>query len=171
MRAAEVERHLESCERCGLFLADVPDDTLLGLAKDAAARTDGSRGASSTPPQPAVDPRRIPPELEQHARYKIEKLLGAGGMGAVYKAEHRMMERSVALKVINPRFLSSPEAVERFLKEVKAAARLNHPHIVASFDAEQAGDLHFLAMEYVDGQVWIVSSRGLASCPFRRSAK
>lgn len=151
LRAAEVERHLESCERCGLFLADVPDDTLLGLAKNAAARTDGSGGDSGAPPAPEVDPRRIPPELEQHARYKIEKLLGAGGMGAVYKAEHRMMERPVALKVINPRFLSSPEAVERFLKEVKAAAKLNHPHIVASFDAEQASDLHFLAMEYVDG--------------------
>lgn len=148
-RAAEVERHLESCAECGLLLADAPDDTLVGWARQAAVQTNGQTGVS--PPLTAFDPQRIPSELVGHARYQVEKLLGAGGMGAVYKAEHRLMERSVALKVINPRFLTSPAAVERFLKEVKAAARLNHRHIVTSFDAEQAGDLHFLVMEYVDG--------------------
>jgi eukaryotic-like serine/threonine-protein kinase len=148
-RAADIERHLESCEHCGLLLADAPDDTLVGWARQAAVQTNGPAGAS--PPPAMFDPQHIPPELVGHARYEVEKLLGAGGMGAVYKAEHRLMERSVALKVINPRFLSSPAAVERFLKEVKAAARLNHRHIVTSFDAEQAGDLHFLVMEYVDG--------------------
>src|SRR5687768_15120809 len=72
-------------------------------------------------------------------------------MGAVYKAEHRLMRRTVALKVINPKFIQTKQAVERFRREVEAAARLHHPNIVTAFDAEQAGDLHFLVMEYVNG--------------------
>jgi serine/threonine protein kinase/putative intracellular protease/amidase len=72
-------------------------------------------------------------------------------MGAVFKAEHRVMERLVALKVIHNKFVDNPQAVERFTREVKAAARLNHPNIVAAFDAEQAGGRHFLVMEFVDG--------------------
>ncbi len=74
-----------------------------------------------------------------------------GGMGAVYKAEHRMMERLVALKVISRSFTANPQAVERFRREVKAAAKLSHANIVTAHDAEQAGDLHFLVMEFVDG--------------------
>jgi formylglycine-generating enzyme required for sulfatase activity len=77
--------------------------------------------------------------------------LGRGGMGVVYRAEHRLMERLVAIKVINQRLLDRPEALERFRREVKAAAKLIHPNIVTAFDAEQAGDLHLLVMELVDG--------------------
>jgi serine/threonine protein kinase len=72
-------------------------------------------------------------------------------MGDVFKAEHRMMGRTVALKVINRDLFKKPAAVERFQREVKAAARLSHPNIVTADDAEQAGDVHFLVMEYVDG--------------------
>src|SRR5258708_34163807 len=67
-------------------------------------------------------------------------------MGAVYQAEHRVMKRAVALKVIASHLLSLPEAVERFRPEVEAAARLTHPNIVTAFDAEQVGGWHFLAM-------------------------
>ncbi len=72
-------------------------------------------------------------------------------MGAVYKAEHRLMERAVALKVMNRAVVGSAAAVERFRREFKASARLSHPNIVAAYDAEQAGDVHFLVMEYVEG--------------------
>ena len=78
-------------------------------------------------------------------------MLGRGGMGVVYKAEHRLMERVVALKVISRRMISNPSAVERFQREFKAAARLTHPNIVVAHDADQAGGLHFLVMEFVDG--------------------
>jgi serine/threonine protein kinase len=79
-------------------------------------------------------------------------LIGKGGMGDVYKARHRMMERTVALKIINRELVRKPEAVDRFHREVKTAARLSHPNIVTAYDAEQqAGDVHFLVMEYVDG--------------------
>jgi serine/threonine protein kinase len=73
-------------------------------------------------------------------------------MGSVYLAEHRLMDRSVALKVIRPDLLGNEKLVERFRREVKAAARLAlHPNIVAAYDAEQAGDSHFLVMEFIDG--------------------
>jgi uncharacterized protein (TIGR03067 family) len=72
-------------------------------------------------------------------------------MGAVYKAEHQIMKRPVALKVINQELVARPAAVERFHREVLAAARLAHPNIVTAFDADQAGGTHFLVMEYVDG--------------------
>ncbi|MCG8648738.1 MAG: protein kinase, partial [Pirellulales bacterium] len=92
-----------------------------------------------------------PEALAEHPRYEILEHIGSGGMGEVYKARHRVMNRVVALKVINKRFLGKPEAAERFRREVQAAAQLSHPNIVASHDAERAEDLHFLAMEYVCG--------------------
>jgi LSD1 subclass zinc finger protein len=93
----------------------------------------------------------IPEELAHHPRYRILRVLGQGGMGTVYLAEHKVMERTVALKVINPAVLSHPNALERFRLEVKAASRLSHPNIVTAHDAEQAGTFHFLVMEYVEG--------------------
>ena len=72
-------------------------------------------------------------------------------MGAVLKAEHKLMGRPVAIKVINQALTNKPAMVERFRREVQAAARLAHPNIVAAHDAEQAGDTHFLVMEFVEG--------------------
>jgi hypothetical protein len=72
-------------------------------------------------------------------------------MGVVYKAEHRLMERPVALKVIDRSLTDKPAVVERFRREVKAAGQLNHPNIVHAYDADQAGDSHFLVMEFVEG--------------------
>jgi WD40 repeat protein/serine/threonine protein kinase len=107
--------------------------------------------AEADTPAEAAAKTAIPPVLANHPRYQVLAPLGAGGMGSVYKAEHRLMERLVALKVINPRLTADAEAVGRFRREVKAAARLNHPNIVTAYDAEQAGDIHFLVMEYVEG--------------------
>jgi hypothetical protein len=73
-------------------------------------------------------------------------------MGTVYLAEHRAMERLVAVKVVNRALVDRPDAVERFGREIKAAARLDHPNIVRAYDAEPAGDLQLLVMEYVEGQ-------------------
>ena len=73
-------------------------------------------------------------------------------MGAVYRAEHRLMDRPVALKVIRGDLLGNEAMVERFRREVKSAARLaSHPNIVAAYDAEQAGETHMLVMEFVEG--------------------
>ncbi len=122
------------------------------LIVDATAAYRLNEETPATPPaaRPPA-PNDVPPELADHPRYRILQLLGAGGMGVVYKAEHRLMERVVALKVINRQLTARTRAVERFRLEVKAAARLHHPNIVTAHDAEQAADLHFLVMEYVDG--------------------
>lgn len=93
----------------------------------------------------------LPSELLDHPRYEILEFLGAGGMGVVYKAEHRLMHRLVALKIINQALLGRRGMVERFQREVRAAARLTHPNIVHAYDADRWGDTHFLVMEYVDG--------------------
>jgi len=93
----------------------------------------------------------IPPDLLSQARYEILGLLGRGGMGTVFKARHRLMGREVALKVVNAHLLSDPQMVMRFRREVWAAARLLHPNIVTAYDADQAGDTHFLVMEYIEG--------------------
>jgi hypothetical protein len=129
-----------------------PDPTVsLPPADPAVAPT---APVASTPAEPAapLDPTALPAELADHPRYRITRLLGQGGMGAVYLAEHRVMGRQVALKLIHPRYTASPTAVERFRREVRAAAKLHHPHIVAAYDAEQAGPVNFLVMEYVEGQ-------------------
>ena len=83
--------------------------------------------------------------------YEILAELGAGGMGKVYRARDLTLERLVALKTLAPEFGSDPGFVRRFLKEARAAARLNHPNIVQIYDFGQVGDTYYLAMEYVDG--------------------
>ena len=83
--------------------------------------------------------------------YVILDKLGQGGMGLVLKAEHRRMKRVVALKILSPALMKTPEAVQRFQREVEAAAKLEHPHIVTAHDADEAGGTHFLVMQYVEG--------------------
>jgi hypothetical protein len=84
--------------------------------------------------------------------YVVLDKLGEGGMGQVFKAHHRRMDRIVALKVLSPTATKSKEAVERFQREVKAAARLSHPNVVTAHDADEEAGIHFLVMEYVEGQ-------------------
>ncbi|MBW3597754.1 MAG: protein kinase, partial [Planctomycetes bacterium] len=96
--------------------------------------------------------RSRPPQPLLLSNYLLLDLLGAGGMGRVFTALHRRMERVVALKVLHERSIESPEAIERFHREVKAAARLVHPNIVAAYDAGEDRGLHFLVMEYVEGR-------------------
>jgi WD40 repeat protein/tRNA A-37 threonylcarbamoyl transferase component Bud32 len=90
--------------------------------------------------------------LVSHPRYEVLEVLGVGGMGTVYKARHRFMDRLVALKVIHPKLLSHPDIVVRFEREVRLAARLSHPNIVTAYDAETCGAVHFLVMEFVPGE-------------------
>lgn len=85
--------------------------------------------------------------------YVVLEKLGEGGMGTVLKAQHKKMERIVALKVLHGDATRSSSAVRRFQMEVRAAARLEHPNIVNAFDADEAGGAHFLVMEFVDGVV------------------
>lgn len=99
--------------------------------------------------------------------YVLLEPIGSGGMGRVFKAQHRRMERIVAVKTLPPELADSEKALERFQREVKAAARLAHPNIVAAYDADEARGIHFLVMEYVEGTDLrrLVQAQGPLSLP------
>ncbi|MFO0927531.1 MAG: serine/threonine-protein kinase [Gemmataceae bacterium] len=83
--------------------------------------------------------------------YRVLERLGAGGVGAVYLAEHQVMRRRVAIKVLPPCSAEAPGTLERFYLEARAAAALDHPNVIHIFDFRHEGALHFLVMEYIDG--------------------
>jgi serine/threonine protein kinase len=83
--------------------------------------------------------------------YRVFDRLGAGGTGTVYLAEHQIMKRRVALKVLPTPFAENTAILERFRREAQAAAALHHPNVVHVYDFRQEGALYFLVMEYIDG--------------------
>jgi serine/threonine-protein kinase len=86
-------------------------------------------------------------------RYKIERLLGEGGMGAVYQAEHTLMRKRMAIKVLHPEMTRLPEVVARFEREAMAAAHIEHPNVVTATDFGKLDDgSFFLALEFVEGK-------------------
>ena len=149
--AVAIESHISKCEPCcDTIISLSSDDTFVGLLKEARQLpTDQTvdHGVVSA----AASLQEVPSQLSEHPRYEVLGLIGKGGMGDVYRARHRKMERTVALKVINRGLVQKADAVDRFHREVKAAAQLSHPNIVTSHDADQAGDFHFMVMEHVDG--------------------
>ncbi len=82
----------------------------------------------------------------------IERKLGQGGMGAVYQARHLTLEKYVAIKILPPEFSIVPQNVERFLREARSAAKLEHPNIVQVYNAGQENNVHFISMQFVSGQ-------------------
>jgi len=101
--------------------------------------------------------------------YTLLNKIGEGGMGQVFKAIHRRMERFAAIKVLPAKSLDSPDAVKRFYQEVKVAARLNHPNIVTTYDASEQGGVHYLVMEYVEGRDLAVLVKRDGPMPVRRA--
>jgi tRNA A-37 threonylcarbamoyl transferase component Bud32 len=154
-QAATVAAHLETCADCRHTVATLPPDSFLEKVRDAktsatmlpagAPRPDAVREAvaGATPD--------VPPELANHPKFRIARQLGRGGMGVIYLAEHRVLQKRFALKVINPSVLDNPGALARFQTEARAVATLDHANIARCHDADQAGELHFLVMEYVEG--------------------
>jgi predicted Ser/Thr protein kinase len=82
---------------------------------------------------------------------RLVSKLGEGGMGVVWRARHETLQKDVAVKVLPPGFAHEPEAVQRFLREAQAAARLEHPNVVQVLDAGSAQGTHFIVMQFVDG--------------------
>jgi len=85
-------------------------------------------------------------------KYVIHDRLGSGSMGRVYKAQHQLMGRLVALKIIAPEIVTNQRVVARFQREMRMVGRLDHPNVVRAFDADQAGNILYIVMEYVSGQ-------------------
>ncbi|MCY2985659.1 MAG: protein kinase [Planctomycetota bacterium] len=84
--------------------------------------------------------------------YRLIELIGAGGLGDVYKAEHRVMQRMVAIKLLHEKRHFQSEMSQRFLHEIRLIAKLSHPNIVTAFDAGRESDRVFMVMELVDGE-------------------
>ncbi|HEX7654825.1 MAG TPA: serine/threonine-protein kinase, partial [Verrucomicrobiae bacterium] len=110
----------------------------------ATGTEDGDKKGRFTPPSVAELARKFP-QLE------IVELIGKGGMGAVYKARQKQLDRWVALKILPPDVGQAPAFAERFTREARALAKLNHPGIVTIHDTGQADGLYYLLMELVDG--------------------
>ena len=91
------------------------------------------------------------PEQVIGGRYRVLRKLGSGGMADVYLCEDLTLGRHVALKVLLPRYLDDDQFVERFRREAKAAAGLNHPNLVSIYDWGQFDGTYFIVMEYVEG--------------------
>jgi WD40 repeat protein/serine/threonine protein kinase len=161
---AVVLAHLDRCVECrqaGVALMGAHFAARLRAARAPAgtvaeALTPAETASSGPPPiLPATTPYASPnvlPELRDHPQYEVIRELGRGGMGVVYLSRNKLMDRPEVLKVVNKQILDQPETAERFLREIRAAARLSHANIVTAYSAVQAGDLLAFAMEYVEGE-------------------
>lgn len=135
------------CPRCG---EDLPEDSPRGLCPvclmaEAMAPT-GDAGPAARPEPPALEEVQAAfPQLE------ILEIIGVGGMGVVYKARQTSLDRIVALKLLAPHREKEAGFSERFTREARALAALNHPNIVTVHDFGQEGGFFYLVMEYVDG--------------------
>ena len=144
---SESASSLNVCPRCGVAL---PSTATAGLCPrclmaEAMAPTRAGTGQTAQPPLP---PEQIAPHFPQ---LEILECLGRGGMGVVYKARQKTLNRFVALKILAPERVLDPQFAERFTREAQALAALNHPNIITIHDFGQAGGFYFLLMEYVDG--------------------
>jgi len=150
------EPRMSGCPVCG---AELPGDTPEGLCPQCLMQCVLSRsdhalpeeeGDKITPPNLPAAP--TPAELAAHfPQLEILQLLGQGGMGAVYKARQRKLDRLVAVKILPLEWGRDPAFADRFTREARALARLNHPQVVSVHDFGEAGGHYFLIMEFVDG--------------------
>lgn len=121
-----------------------------------------------------LSPPERPDELGRLGDYRVLKLLGQGGMGAVYLAEDPQLERLVALKVMRPGLAANPDFRHRFLREAKATAKLKDDHIVAIYHVGEHKGLPFLAMEYLRGESleqWLSRGKNLTVGQLLRVAR
>jgi serine/threonine protein kinase len=149
---------IRHCPQCGAELPpDAPEGVcpkcVLGLGFASAQDSDSgpeSQGSTGAYHGPFTAP--VPEELAKYfPQLEIIELLGQGGMGAVYKAREPALDRLVAVKILPPEAARDPAFAERFQREARALAKLNHPNIVAVYGIGQAEGLYYFIMEFVDG--------------------
>jgi WD40 repeat protein/serine/threonine protein kinase len=167
--ADSVDRHLEECVACRQRVAELSSDSFLDRLRQAHAQPEVDWGQLAThvpvdppdaaqgsqvqhpPANPELSARSVPPELVSHPQWQVERELGHGGMGRVFLARNRLMDRLEVLKVLKDERLARPGADDRFQREIKSAARLDHPNVVRAYTASRIEDLLIFAMEYVKG--------------------
>ncbi len=140
--------------------SNLPSDspTFVDYSPDAPTVIDISLGTpgGTTKPRPrsvvASDPTTLPPGMLLAQRYEIVKILGQGGMGAVYKANDLELNRTVALKVIRPDLARDKAIVDRFKQELLLAHQVTHRNVIRIYDLSEADGMKFITMEYVEGE-------------------
>jgi hypothetical protein len=143
-------------QRVGTARLAAGDELLLGsrrvlvldAATPAAAPAPPTAPVAASAPEPAAKAPRLP---ERIGGYRVEKLLGRGGMGQVLLAMQENLNRPVALKVLDPKFAADSDFVARFQSEARSAAALHHPNVTIVHDVGEADGFHFLAMEFMAG--------------------
>jgi hypothetical protein len=157
--AEAINRHLEQCPECRSQVAEMSDDSFLGRLHDAQEPAMSESGQPRTlsetrtyvSPHAPLPFRALPPGLAEHSDYEILRELGHGGMGVVYLAHNKLMSRKEVLKVVSDHLVSRPTVLERFLREIRSAAKLHHPNIVIAYRAMHMAESIVFAMEYVEG--------------------
>jgi serine/threonine protein kinase len=152
---ADVEREAKSCPRCGTDLSDTASPgglcpkCLLEMGLDGAgSASEVDAGGSDAPGELAPSLEELTPHFPQ---LELIEVLGRGGMGTVYKARQRGLDRFVALKIMPATAAKDPSWPERFAREARALARLSHPNIVGVYDSGEVAGIYFFAMEFIDG--------------------
>ncbi len=133
------------CPKCNAPLPSIAPEGICPKCLLNAGFRSEPLSARFTPPEPA-DLAADFPDLD------VLELLGKGGMGAVYKARQKQLDRFVAIKILPPEVSDDPAFEVRFTREARTLARLNHPNIVQVYDFGQAGRYFYFLMEFVDGQ-------------------
>jgi predicted Ser/Thr protein kinase len=140
---------MPKCPQCGAQLpSDAPDGLCPKCVMALNLKTETVFTGDSPAAQPPLPPEQIAPHFPQ---LEILECLGRGGMGVVYKARQKTLNRLVALKLLAPERVGDAKFAGRFTHEAQALAALNHPNIVTIYDFGQAGGFYFLLMEFVDG--------------------
>ncbi len=143
-------------KRCPLCRTEYPDT--FRICPQDGGKLDDETVVIEAPTVPISDWRPPVPEDAMlgrtiAGRFKIERKLGEGGMGAVYKAEHVKMNRPCAIKILSSSALNDPEALPRFTREAQMSSRIDHPNAVTIYDYGESEDgLVYLAMEYLEGE-------------------
>jgi serine/threonine protein kinase len=160
--AESVNKHLESCLTCRSRVAELTSDSFVGRLRVAQRRPDAAEpvvsslaglsmvteGSSASAPPPAST---LPPGLVDHPDYEILRELGRGGMGVVYMAQNKLMGRMEVLKVVSSHLVNRRGVPDRFLTEIRNAAKLHHTNVVTAYSALRLGESLVLAMQYVEG--------------------
>lgn len=145
------------CPQCG---GEIPTDFSYGVCPKCLMQQGFKSHDAAPAGDQAIDPSvshsgfvaPSPEELARHfPQFEIVEMLGKGGMGAVYKARQPNLDRYVALKILLPEVGKDPAFAERFIREARALAKLNHPSIVTVYEFGEVDGLYYFVMEYVDG--------------------
>ncbi len=118
---------------------------------------------------PREEPRSRPQAQVLAGRYRLDDLVGGGGMAWVFRGRDLRLDREVAIKILRPQYAQRPDFRQRFLEEARVAAQLNHPNLVTIFDVGEEGDRVFIVMEYVPGRTLASVIREQAPMPLEEA--